>query len=137
MTSDGGGTADDRRTASGLVTTLSSYVITAALAVLGAQAVLATFVIDRREHLTAFYVVSGCGTAALVLSILVGGAGIYEIISAGARGEWKVMTRRRKFNTQVWLALIGTILVVASAFLGDTKPVNPPRAVGTVPLSNT
>jgi hypothetical protein len=136
VTSDGGGTADDRRTASGLVTTLSSFVITAALAVLGAQAVLATFVIDRREHLTAFYVVSGCGTAALVLSILVGGAGIYEITSAGARGEWKITTRRRKFNIQVWLALIGTILVVASAFLGDTKPTNP-GAVVNLRISGT
>ena len=120
--SEGGGTTDDRRTASGLVTALSSYVITAALAVLGAQAVLATFVVDRRQHLTAFYVVGACGTTALVLSILVGGSGIYEIISAGALGDWKIRTRRRKFNAQVWLALIGTILVIASAFLGDTKP---------------
>jgi hypothetical protein len=120
--SDGGGTIDDRRAASSLVTTLSSYVITAALAVLGAQAVLATFVIDRREHLTSFYVVGGCGCAALILSIIVGGAGVYEIIAAGARGDWKVTTRGGKFNIQVWLALLGTLLVIASAFLGDPKP---------------
>jgi hypothetical protein len=119
--SDGGGSVDDRRAASSLVTTLSSYIITAALAVLGAQAVLATFVIDRREHLTSFYVVGGFGTAALVGSIIVGGAGVYEIIDAGARGEWKITTRGGKFNIQAWLALIGTVLVIASAFLGDAK----------------
>jgi hypothetical protein len=116
------GTADDRRAASALVTTLSSYIITAALAVLGAQAVLTTFVIDKREHLTAFYIVGGCGATALVLSIIAGGAGTYEIITAGARGDWKVTTRGGKFNIQAVLALIGTILVVASAFLGDAKP---------------
>jgi hypothetical protein len=116
------GTIDDRRAASGLVTTLSSYVITAALAVLGAQAVLATFVIDRREHLMSFYIVGACGTVALILSILFGGAGVYEIIRAGARGDWKVTTRHGKFNIQSWLALIGTVLVIASAFLGDAKP---------------
>jgi hypothetical protein len=121
MTNEGG-TIDDRRAASSLVTTLSSYVITAALAVLGAQAVLATFVIDRREHLTSFYVVGGFGTAALVGSIIIGGAGVYEIISAGARGDWRITTRGGKFNIQAWLALIGTILVIASAFLGDAKP---------------
>ena len=114
-------TADDKRAASNLVTTLSGFVITAALAVLGAQAVVATFVIDRREHLTWFYVVSGFGAAALVLSIIVGGLGIDEIVAAGARGEWKHRTRGGKFNIQSILALIGAILVMASAFLGDTK----------------
>jgi hypothetical protein len=120
--SHGGGTVDDRRAASSLVTTLSSYVITAALAVLGAQAVLTTFVVDKREHLTWFYRVGGLGTVALVGSIIIGGSGVYEIIGAGARGDWKITTRYRKFNLQSWLALLGTILVIASAFLGDAKP---------------
>jgi hypothetical protein len=113
---------EDRRTASSLVTTLSSYLITAALAVLGAQAVLTTFVIDKREHLIWFYLVGGLGTVALVGSIALGGAGAYEIIAAGSRGDWKITTRGSKFNVQTWLALIGTILVIASAFLGDAKP---------------
>lgn len=112
---------DDARTASGLVTSLSSYVITAALAVLGAQAVVATFVIDRRKDLTAFYGVSAAGTAALILSIVVGGLGIYEIALAGASGNWKVTTRHGKFNVQAILALVGSVLVVISAFLGHAK----------------
>jgi hypothetical protein len=123
-----GGTLDDRRAASSLVTTLSGYIMTAALAVLGAQAVLATFVTDKREHLTSFYVVGGFGTAALVGSVIVGGMGVGEIIGAGARGDWKIKTRGSKFNIQAYLALIGTILVIASAFLGDSKP---PQAQAT------
>jgi hypothetical protein len=85
-------------------------------------------VIDKREHLTSFYVVGGFGTAALVLSIIVGGMGVGEIIGAGARGDWKIKTRGSKFNTQSVLALVGTILVIASAFLGDDKP---PQAKAT------
>jgi hypothetical protein len=116
------GSIEYRRTASGLVTTLSGYVITAALAILGAQAVVATFVIDRRQHLTGFYVVSASGTALLIGSVLLGGAGMDEIVRAGANGNWKIRTRYGKFNWQALLALAGTVLVVVSAFLGDPKP---------------
>jgi hypothetical protein len=116
------GKAEDRRAAANLVTTLSSYIITASLAILGAQAVLTTFVLDNREHLGGYYVVGGLGTCALVGSILVGGAAIYEIISAGFVGDWRITTRGRSFNTQALLALLGVILVIVSAFLGDTKP---------------
>jgi hypothetical protein len=112
---------EDPRTAASLVTTLSGLVITATLAVIGAQAVIATFVIDRRDNLTAFYVVSGVGLLALVLSVIVGGKGIYEIIEGGAGGDWKISTKRRKFEIQSLLALGGAMLVVASAFLGDPK----------------
>lgn len=114
------GSAEDQRAASNLVTTLSGYLITAALAVLGAQAVVATFVIDRRQHLTLFYAVSSAGTLFLVLSVVLGGAGIYEIVSDGFQGRWKIETIRGKFNVQALLVLSGTVFVVWSAFLGDT-----------------
>jgi hypothetical protein len=116
---------EDRRAAANIVVTLSGYVITAALAVLGAQAVVTTFVLDKREHLTWFYVVPGVGAALLVLSIILGGKGIGEIVKSGAGGSWTTHTRYRKFNLQSICALAGTVLVVASAFLGDTKPSNP------------
>lgn len=116
------GSADDLRAASNLTTTLSGYLITAALAVLGGQAIVVTFVIDKRNQLEAFYAVSAVGTASLVCSIILGGAGIYEIVHAGARGEWKVSTKGGKFNLQAVLALLGAVLVVASAFLGHSKP---------------
>jgi hypothetical protein len=120
-------TDEDRRAASNLVTTLSGYLITAALAVLGAQAVVVTFVIDRRDHLTSFYYVSGFGMAGLVGSIILGGAGIDEIVVEGAKGNWKIRTRRGKFNWQAILVLVGAILVAVSAFLGSPKlkPTNP------------
>jgi hypothetical protein len=122
-------TQEDRRAAASLVTTLSSLVITASLAVLGAQAVITTFVIDKRENLGAFYVVALGGAAALIGSIVLGGLGVYEIASAGARGKWKVTTEGRKFDLQSLLALFGTALVITSAFLGDAKPQ---RSAGAV-----
>jgi predicted NodU family carbamoyl transferase len=116
------GSIEDHRQASSLATSLSTYVATATLALLGAQAVIATFVVDKRTHLLAFYVVSGFAAAALILSIIFGGLGAYELISAGRSGDWRISTRHRKFNVQSLLALIGALLVVLSAFLGDAKP---------------
>ena len=66
--------------------------------------------------------VSGVGTLALVSSIIFGGSGIYEIARAGVSGEWKVHTRHGQFNLQSILALLGTVLVVVVAFLGNAKP---------------
>jgi hypothetical protein len=52
--------------------------MTAALAVLGAQAILVTFVIGNRIPLDGFYVVSALGGMALVASLVWGGHGIYD-----------------------------------------------------------
>lgn len=119
------GKPEDGRAAATLVATLSGLLITAALAVLGAQAVIATFIIDNRQRLFWFYTVSGIGTATLILSIICGGLGIDEIASAGFRGKWQIRTRNGVFNWQAVLALVGTVLVVGSAFLGHDKIAQP------------
>ena len=116
--------AEDRRAASNLVISLSGYVMSAGLAVLGAQAVVATFVVDKRDNLGVFYLVSMAATTCLVLSIIVGGRGMYEVIGKGAKGDWRIRTDRGHFNQQALLVLTGTILVVLSAFLGHTKAVH-------------
>ncbi len=123
MSEDGrpAGSGEDARAAAGLVVSLSSYVVTAALAVLGAQAVVVTFILDKRTHLMPFYITTGLGGLALISSVIVGGWGIYEIAVAGAKGRWTVRTKGGKFNMQSVLALLGAILVVTSAFLGDPK----------------
>jgi hypothetical protein len=112
---------DDPRTAAGMVASLSSYVASATLAVLGALAAIATFVIDKREHLGGFYALSGAAAVALIASIFVGGKGVYEIAENGAKGTWKTDTRRKKFAWQSGLALLGVILVGASILSGDKK----------------
>jgi hypothetical protein len=116
------GSVEDKRQDSSLVTSLSTYVATTTLAVLGAQAVIVTFVVDKRTHLIAFYVVNALGTTALIVSIIVGGLGAYELIRAGRVGEWRISTRHQKFNWQSLLALGGAVLVVVSAFLATRNP---------------
>jgi hypothetical protein len=104
---------------------LSGQIVQAALGVVAVQAVIATWVIDRRVHLTWFYVVSACAVGALLLSIIVGGRGVAEIIGKGYHGTWLIRTKRHKFNAQAILTLLGAILVVVSVFLGDPKPPAP------------
>jgi hypothetical protein len=112
---------EDLRQASSLTTSLSGYVMTATLAVLGAQAVVVTFVVTNRTDLTWFLFTSMAALVAFVGSLVMGGQGIYELIKGGAKGEWGIRTRKKKFEWQSALALAGAVLLVWSAFLGQTK----------------
>jgi hypothetical protein len=61
-------------------------VITATLAVMGAQAVIATFVIANRRSLVAFYAVSAAGLVLLMTSLVLGATGINEIANVEHEG---------------------------------------------------
>lgn len=111
----------EKRTASGLAVNLSSYLITGSLAVLGAEAVVVTFVMDKRESLGAFAVLSVLACTSLVTSILCGGRGISELMSNGAKGEWAISSRSGWFDWQALLTLIGIVLLGVSLFLGRPK----------------
>ena len=114
-------TADDRRAAANLSTTLSSYVITAALAVLGADAAIVTFVLDKRTDLTWFYRVNIAGAALLVIGVILGGRGIWNIIEDGANGDWQTKPGYRLFDFQAWFVLLGAVCIFVSVFLGTPK----------------
>jgi hypothetical protein len=116
------GTIDDKRAASNITATLSSYLMTAALGVIAAQAVIVTFVFDKREHLAWFYLFSAIGVASSVASIYFGGRGIFSLTKRGIDGDWVIKTGGGQFNKQAWLALIGVVLVAISAFCGSSKP---------------
>src|SRR4051812_18478556 len=112
-------TAEDRRQAALLVASLSSSVTSASVALLGAGAVITTYVSDKYVHLGLFYVVMAVAAGGLVRSLLVGGEGIYEIAADGwEKGDWKVQTRKRKFNTQVRWMMGGVVLLLLGTFIG-------------------
>jgi hypothetical protein len=111
---------DDRRQAASIVTSLSSSVTSASVALLGAAAIITTYVADKYEHLLPFYIVMGVATLALVWSLLQGGEGIYEIAKTGFDGNWTIHSERRRFNKQVAWMLGGVALLVASSVLGLT-----------------
>lgn len=121
--------AEDQRAAANIAVSLSSYVIAASLAVLGAQAAIVTFVLDKRDAVVVFYLVSIAACIALVVSVISGGKGITEIYKKGHAGDWAVRTLRGYFNWQAVLSLLGVLLVVLSAFLGAAK-----REISALPV---
>jgi hypothetical protein len=131
------GTVDDRRAASNITATLSSYLMTAALGVIAAETLIVTFVFDKREHLIWFYILSGVGLASSVASIYFGGKGIFGLTKRGFDGDWLIKTNAGHFNLQAWLALLGVMLVAISAFCGSSKPELRPQEIDFLKTSNS
>jgi outer membrane murein-binding lipoprotein Lpp len=120
-------TPDDERAAASIYTSLSSYVITASLGVIAAQAALATFVLDKRDHLLWFYICMVSGVIASVVSIVLGGRGIADIASEGFDGEWTLKPKGGDlFNYQAIFCLLGMALLLCSLFSGSTKVESSP-----------
>lgn len=119
------GQLEDQRNAATIYTSLSSYLMTASLGVIAAQAALATFVLDERDHLTWFYVWMLAGIVSSVASIVFGGRGIAAIASGGFDGTWSLKPNGDSFNRQAAFCLLGMALLLASLFAGRPKPENP------------
>jgi amino acid transporter len=119
------GSPEDQRNAANIYTSLSSYVITASLGVIAAQAALATFVLDKRDHLTWFYIWMICGLITSVVSVVLGGRGVAAIASAGFSGSWTLKPKHDYFNYQALFCLLGMVLLLFSLFSGTTKPESP------------
>ena len=118
-------TLDDQRNAATIYASLSSYLMTASLGVIAAQAAIATFVLDKRDHLGGFLVCMIVGIVASVVSIVLGGKGIAAIAAGGFDGAWSLKPDGDFFNKQAIACLLGMILLLASVFCGRTKPDNP------------
>jgi len=119
------GTLEDQRSAANIYTSLSSYVITASLGVIAAQAALAVFVLDKRDHLFWFYFWMIAGVIASVVSVILGGKGIAAIASGGFAGLWTLKPKHDYFNYQAILCLLGVIFLLLSLFCGTTKAEHP------------
>ena len=119
------GQPEDQRNAATIYASLSSYVMTASLGVIAAQAALATFVLDKRDHLVWFYVWMIAGLVSSVVSIVFGGRGIAAIASGGFGGAWSLKPNGDSFNRQAAFCLLGMALLLASLFAGHRKPENP------------
>lgn len=117
--------SEDERAAAAIYTSLSSYVITASLGVIAAQAAVGTFVMDKRDHLGWFYVCMVVGLISSVASIVFGGRGIAKIASAGFTGNWSLKPNGDPFNLQALLCFFGMALLLLSVFTGRPKPENP------------
>ena len=99
--------SEDERSAANIYASLSSYVMTASLGVIAAQAAMATFVLDKREHLMWFYLWMIFGLLASVSSIVMGGKGVATVASAGFRGSWTLPHMQDDAAARVEAALMG------------------------------
>jgi hypothetical protein len=111
-------TADDARAASSLTVSLSSYIVTASIAIFGAQAVVVNSMLGKGNNSFIFVLVAILAALFLVASVYCGGSGIWHIIQNGAKGQWTITSKRLWFAWQVTFSLAGALLVVASSFIG-------------------
>jgi len=112
---------EDQRTAIGLKIGLSSTLMAVSLAFIGAAAGIATFVLDKREHLFWFYVCFVGSLVLLTISGVLGGKGISVAYKSGFSGQW-VCEDKGIFNGQAVSLLLGIVLVCLTAFTGVPKP---------------
>jgi succinate dehydrogenase hydrophobic anchor subunit len=110
------GNDEDRRAAATIATSLSSYVITGALAIVGAEAAIFVFILDKKQPSWSFYVMLALSFSLLCGSCFLGGKGIWEIYNNGANGTWRT-TAGGKFALQLLLTLFGIFLFVICAFM--------------------
>jgi len=119
------GTIEDRRLAVSTTVSLSSFLITSSLGVIAAEAVLVTFVLDKRAHLLWFGITAGIGFIASVLSIYFGGMGITDLLKKGFDGDWVWKTQKGYFDKQALCLFAGLAIVGLSVFCGEPKTEKP------------
>ena len=110
------GTAEDKRAAASLQASISSFVFTAALAIIAAEGALITFYFEHR-------IILWFGTFALfatpilvVLSFIAGGKGISKLSVRGYAGDWDPKSVSGTFNAQAWFTLLAAIGIVVSVW---------------------
>lgn len=108
----------DRQQASALVIGLSGTITTVALGGLASGVALVAVIANDREVGPAFWLIVVMAVLALALSTFLGGKGVAEIARHGATGDWRTRTNSGYFNAQTFIALAGTLGLVAAAAVG-------------------
>lgn len=128
---------NDRRQAASLAVGIASAVTTAALAVIGALAVIVTYVAGKYEHLTWFYVLASVSAALLVCAIIVGTQGIAQITKKGYQGSWSPSTEGHLFNKQSNITMAALAFLAAAVIVGFSAPLQPPPEPAAVSATQT
>lgn len=121
------GRPEDVREAANMRASISTYVSTVALAVLGAEGALYTYYLEHRlvaPWATGAFIVAAL---AIVVSIFLGGKGTNTLSSRGYYGDWDIFALAGTFSAQSLFALLSVVLLAAVMFWG-TGPLPPPKA---------
>lgn len=112
---------EDLRAAATIATSLSGFVMAGALALLGAEAAIFVFLLDKKMvsfWLWGLLLLCFCS---LFFSCYLGGRGIWKIYADGAKGTWRT-TVGGLFAFQFVLSLIGLILLIVSSIVASSAP---------------
>lgn len=115
------GDLDDGRAAAAMATSLSQYLMTAALAIIAAEAALVTAFMDKRTRLGPSYILACLGLVAAVLSIMFGGWAITAVYESGLAGNWRAAVHQAGFERQAELLLAELVLFVLSVVVAVAR----------------
>jgi uncharacterized membrane protein len=113
---------EDLRAAATIATSLSGFVMAGALALLGAEAAIFVFLLDKKMisfWLWGLLLLCFCS---LLFSCYLGGRGVWKIYADGAKGTWRT-TVGGLFAFQFVLSLLGLILLIVSSIVASSAPV--------------
>ena len=111
---------EDQRAAATIQVSISSFVLTAGLAIIAAEGALFTFYLDKR-------IIEPLGIAALILtpvfvvaSFIAGGTAMNKLSTSGYGGTWNIQDVGRLFNAQAILTLLAVVGIMLSVL--GTRP---------------
>jgi outer membrane protein OmpA-like peptidoglycan-associated protein len=101
---------EDKRSAISFSVTLSSQLVTAALAMLTVEGAFVAFALSNRSVETGFTLFVLLAGVSFILSIVIAGKGITAARDAGFQGNWSLEAGKNYFNWQAILCLTGLVL---------------------------
>lgn len=115
--------SEDRRTAAKMQVTLSTFVLTAGLSIIAAEAALAAFYLDN--HPAARWANGSLLIAALfvIIGFIAGGRGINALSEQGYHGSWDIVAVAGCFNCQAIFTLVAALLVITAVAFGQSSSV--------------
>lgn len=113
---------DDKRNAVQISITLSSQLITAALAMLTVEGAYVAYVLDKRVPEDYFGLVSMLSAIFFILSVFIAGKAITATRNAGFDGNWNLESGKGLFNLQALFNALGLFMLMGVVLLsGNSK----------------
>lgn len=107
---------ENRRVAAGMQANLSGYLITAALGILAVMAAIGVFIVEHRQSLFCYLLLTLIASTFLVISIYHGGQGINNLADSGLTEDWDFEGTAKHFGAQAVCILSGAIIAFISFF---------------------
>ncbi len=122
MSKDPADDREDARTAAGMQASISSFVLTAALAIIAAEAAIVVFFFDKRNiSIFGVFMLILCPVL-VIASFIAGGQGLNQLSKNGYAGDWQITRVGGLFNWQAILTLAAALCLLCSVMGVSPKP---------------